>query len=107
MRYSFKVFNNFVKSINLESYRSKYSRIKTVEMDLPKNIQALNTIYANYWDNEHKFNMPPTFEEYYKIYTEECGANINKFWAESGFGKECDCFPRGLEARIYRPGHHF
>jgi len=33
-------FDEFLKTLDLTSYREKYSRIKIVEMDLPKNIQA-------------------------------------------------------------------
>ena len=41
----YEKFDRFVKTINLEKYRLKYSHIKIVEMDLPINIQALKTIY--------------------------------------------------------------
>ncbi|MBU4480733.1 TaqI family restriction endonuclease [Patescibacteria group bacterium] len=31
----------FLESVNLNAYREKYSPIKIVEMDLPKEIQAI------------------------------------------------------------------
>ena len=32
-------FNIFLKNIDLKNYREKYSKIKTVELDLPKKIK--------------------------------------------------------------------
>ena len=45
-------FEEFLKSINLGSYREKYRPIKIVEMDLPKNIQAIAILYEIYWDKK-------------------------------------------------------
>jgi hypothetical protein len=43
-------FEKFLESVDLKSYRKKYSRIKIVEMDLPKDIQAIELLYKVYWD---------------------------------------------------------
>lgn len=102
MKFSYDQITEFVKSINLDEYRKKYSKIKTVEMDLPKKIQALNTIYDIYWKNIYNFDKPLSFDDYYKVYFNSCKNDIKEFWNNSGFGTDCDCFPRGLEARIYR-----
>lgn len=101
-RFTYEQFTDFCEQIDLESYRQKYSRIKTVEMDLPRSIQALDTIYENYWDNVNNLANPPTFEEYYKLYYERHREQIEAFWRTTGFCTDCNCFPNGLQARIYR-----
>ncbi len=47
-------FEKFLESVDLRDYRKKYSQIKTVEMDLPKDIQAIELLYKVYWE-ERKF----------------------------------------------------
>ena len=102
MHFDLEKFTKFLKEIDLNKY-SDYKKIKIVEMDLPKNIQALDTIYEVYWDSKGVGLIePPSFEKYYKIYYASCISEIKEFWKKTGFGLECDCFPKGLQARIYR-----
>ena len=42
-------FEKFLESVNLVAYRKKYRPIKLVEMDLPKEIQAIAMLYKVYW----------------------------------------------------------
>lgn len=103
MRYTLNEFEAFLKGIDLDLHREQYSKIKTVEMDLPKNIQALDTIYEVYWNKDsEQYKKPLSFDEFYDVYYEKCKENILIFWEKSGFGMDCQCFPRGLKARIYR-----
>jgi hypothetical protein len=46
-------FIQFLKTINLEYYRKKYIGNKSVEEDLPPNIQILNFIYKKYWEERN------------------------------------------------------
>lgn len=101
-RFTLKQFEDFLKKVDLDSYREKYSKIKIVEMDLPRNIQALQTIYEQYWDNIDNRKKLPSFDEYYDIYWKRHKKEIKEFQKKSGFGSDCDCFERGLKARIYR-----
>lgn len=101
-RFTLEKFEKFLKGVDLLGYRDRYSKIKTVEMDLPRQIQALQTIYEQYWDNIDNRDEPLSFDEYYKVYYETHQKDIEDFWHKSGFGTACDCFPKGLEARIYR-----
>lgn len=91
-----KRFNKFLKTVDLQGYRKKYSRIKIVEMDLDKEIQAITLLYKVYWE-EKKFL---SFEKFYKRYLKEKGKTIEEFRLKTTMCK--DCFRRGLEARIYR-----
>lgn len=89
-------FTNFLESVNLKIYREKYRQIKIVEMDLPKDIQAISLLYEVYW-KQKKFI---SFEEFYKIYLEKLKDKIEGFRIKTTMCK--DCFYRGLPARIYR-----
>ena len=89
-------FDDFLKSVDLKSYRDKYRSIKIVEMDLPKEIQAINMLYKVYWDKK-KFL---SFEKFYEEYLQEHRTDIDRFQEKTGMCKTC--FSKGLPARIYR-----
>ena len=89
-------FDNFLQSVDLKSYRDKYRPIKIVEMDLPKEVQAINMLYKVYWDQK-KFL---SFEDFYKEYSNSQKTEIESFRQKITMCK--DCFYRGLPARIYR-----
>ncbi len=103
MRFTLTQFEDFLRSVNLTSYREKYQRIKTVEQDLPKNMRPSDLLYNIYWDKSgKKYKTPPSFDEFYRIYHKKYKDEINKFWDKQGYGKHCNCFKNGLKARIYR-----
>ena len=101
-KFTLQQFTAFLESVDLEQYRKRFSQIKTVEMDLPRNIQALKTIYEQYWQNKDDINEPLAFDKYYDVYWHTHEKDITDFWNKTGFGRNCDCFQKGLEARIYR-----
>ncbi len=89
-------FDKFLQSVDLKSYRDMYRPIKIVEMDLPKEVQAINALYKVYWDQK-KFL---SFEDFYKEYLSSQKTEIESFRQKITMCK--DCFYRGLPARIYR-----
>jgi len=89
-------FNKFLQSIELKAYREKYVPIKIVEMNLPKNIRAIELLYRVYW-NEKKFI---SFDDFYKIYEKEKGRELRKFQIKTGMCSKC--FEKGIRARTYR-----
>lgn len=91
-----QIFDNFLQSLDLKSYRDKYRPIKIVEMDLPKEVQAINMLYFVYWDQ--KTLLP--FANFYKVYLNSQKTEIESFRQKITMCK--DCFYRGLPARIYR-----
>jgi hypothetical protein len=91
-----KKFDKFLQSVDLKSYRDKYRPIKIVEMDMPKEVQAISMLYKIYWDKK-KF-LP--FEDFYKEYLNSLKTEIELFREKTTMCK--DCFYRGLPARIYR-----
>jgi hypothetical protein len=99
MTTKFEHFDTFVKTIDLNAYRLKYSHIKIVEMDLPKNIQALKALYKYYWSDVNIQNIPD-FEQFYELYYKDSREEIEKFRIKT---EMCEtCFNKGLRARIYR-----
>lgn len=70
--------------------------IKIVEMNLPKNIQAIELLYRVYWDEKRFID----FEEFYKIYEKEKKKELRKFQKKSGMCAKC--FGKGIRARTYR-----
>ena len=43
-----KEFENFLSGLNLQEYREKYTKYKTVELNLAKEILPLRHIYREY-----------------------------------------------------------
>jgi hypothetical protein len=91
-----KKFSEFLAKINLGRYRKLYASVRIVEMDLPRNIQALVTLYEIYWTKRKFF----TFEKYYDYYLKVNKTNIEIFRKKIGMCSSC--FDKGLKARIYR-----
>jgi hypothetical protein len=91
-----KKLETFLEGVDLQHYREIYRPIKLVEMDLPKNIQALEYLYKIYWDEKRFIG----FEEFYKEYLGGHKVELEDFRTKITM---CDdCFYRGLPARIYR-----
>lgn len=89
-------FSNFLLSVDLRGYREEYRPIKLVEMDLPKNIQAIEMLYQFYWEQKNFLD----FGDFYEAYLESKKSEIESFRQKITMCK--DCFYRGLPARIYR-----
>ena len=92
-------FESFLAKIDLQKYREQYSPIKLVELDLPKEIQALRHIYEIYWF-ERDPNKWLNFEDFYKVYSIDLQGELEAFRIKTQFSKET--FELGLPARIYR-----
>lgn len=96
MTFKKQEFENFLQGVNLEFYRKQFLPIKIVEMDLPKNIQAIELMYEVYWDQGNFLS----FEEFYKEYLNKYSQNLEIFRKKITMCQ--DCFYKGLPARIYR-----
>tara|TARA_B100000989_G_C19467810_1_gene439194 strand:- start:162 stop:839 length:678 start_codon:yes stop_codon:yes gene_type:complete len=89
-------FNKFLKDVDLKKYREKYSKIKTVELDLPKNIQCIRKCYEYYWE---KFELL-SFEKFYEKHLDAIKDELENFRKKSFFSHET--FYLGYPARMYR-----
>lgn len=89
-------FEKFLQAIDLKSYRDTYRTVKLVEMDLPKEIQAIELMYEIYWDKKEFIDYESFYQRYCTLKKDSLEAFRNKIGM-------CDtCFYRGLPARIYR-----
>lgn len=89
-------FSKFLESVDLPAYRDKYRPIKIVEMDMPKEVQAIGLLYKIYWSEKRFID----FDSFYKEYLNALKLDIEKFRIRTTMCE--DCFYRGLPARIYR-----
>lgn len=89
-------FEKFLETVDLGGYRKKFMPIKIVEMDLPKEIQALDLLYKTYWDKRRMIPFEQFYEEYEKLYRK----NLKLFRKKTQMCPKC--FDKGLPARIYR-----
>lgn len=89
-------FEEFLKDVNLKDYRAKYSGIKILEMDMPKDTQAIDLLYKAYWNERIFLN----FENFFTRYLDERKKKLKIFKKKTTMCN--DCFNRGLKARIYR-----
>lgn len=92
-----ETMNAFLGGGDLTKYREKYSRIKLVELDLDRGIQALRHLYREYWERRAQF---PSYERFYEMYSSDLRRELEEFRREKMFSEET--FYRGLPARIYR-----
>lgn len=96
MKKNLEKFNTFLESVDLESYRKRFISVKIVEMDMPKDVQAINLLYKIY-GIEKRFI---SYDEFYKEYLSSLKKEIEIFRLKTTMCT--DCFYRGLPARIYR-----
>lgn len=90
-------FNDFLSRIDLVALRDKYKDIKIVELDMPKDVQALRCIYLEYWDKRKAWLE---YEDFYEVYKQSLQSELESWRKKCQFSKET--FYRGLPARIYR-----
>ena len=89
-------FEKFLQSVDLNAYREKYRPIKLVEMDLPKEIQAIEMLYEIYWGQKRFLSFEDFYQEYFKAHKKK----LEDFRKKVGMCPKC--FKKGLPARIYR-----
>ena len=92
-----KEFETFLSSLNLQKYRETYTKYKTVELNLAKEILPLRHIYKEYW---HKHSNWKDYEQFYDSYYQDLQKKIENFRDKYFFSKET--FKMGFKARIYR-----
>lgn len=98
-----KDFIKFLSSIDLEAYRKRFVGNKSVEEDLPKNIQILKYIYKQYWVDRNYLS----FDEFINIVISEIESDLRLYNKKrNNFSKHSEgaylAFLDGWVARQYR-----
>lgn len=93
----FSKYESFLKNIPLERY-SELRQIKTVEQDLPKEINPMPLIYEFYWEKKDFVDFDLFFREYWKRHY----PHIEKFKQKYFWGCTDEFVKIGFRARLYR-----
>lgn len=95
-----EAFEAFLETIPLEDYRHELLMVKTVEQDLPKELNPLPDIYKIYWtDCPKEF---PSYEEFFITWWKEHLDPIDNFVKQYFWGCSYDFVRLGFKARLYR-----
>jgi len=93
-------FEEFLASIPLERYREELLPVKTVEQDLPKNLNPLPAIYEKYWlPKEEAF---PDYDEFFRTWWTNHLKPLDDFIRQYFWGCSHEFVYIGFKARIYR-----
>ncbi len=93
-------FEAFLATIPLDRYRDELEPVKTVEQDLPKNLNPLPAIYANYWVNEP--TDFPDFEDFFHAWWTDHLRPLDDFIRKYFWGCSHEFVYLGFKARLYR-----
>jgi len=94
-------YEEFLKKIPIEKYQ-ELRDIKTVEQDLPKNINPMPLLYKFYWKDNEEDNKFVDFDSFFNEYWEKNHADIMKFKEKFFCGCTEEFVKKGFKARLYR-----
>jgi len=97
-----EAFEHFLKHLDLDAYQKKYRLIKTVEQDLPKELNPLPELYEHYWKPGEKAFHFPSFEDFFNRWWEKHLKPLDEFIRKYFWGCSYEFVRLGLEARFYR-----
>lgn len=97
-----EAFEAFLRGLDLESYGGKYRSIKTVEQDLPKELNPLPDLYEHYWKPGENHPSFPPFEEFFSRWWDTRLKPLDEFIRKYFWGCSYEFVRLGLEARLYR-----
>ncbi len=95
-----KKFEDFLATIPLDNYRTELEPVKTVEQDLPKDLNPLPAIYANYWVNSP--TEFPNFEDFFHKWWTDHLRPLDAFIRKYFWGCSHEFVYLGFKARLYR-----
>lgn len=93
-------FEAFLSSIPLEQYRTELLLIKTVEQDLPKELNPLPDIYQAYWIEERTSFL--TYDEFFDRWWTNHLKPLDRFISQYFWGCSHNFVRQGFRARLYR-----
>ena len=94
------LFENFLAKIPLDHYRNELASIKTVEQDLPRELNPIPAIYASYWKPDPiRF---PDYEDFFCEWWNEKLRYLDGFIKKYFWGCSYQFVQLGFKARLYR-----
>lgn len=97
-----EAFEDFLKRLDLKAYQHKYRPIKTVEQDLPRELNPLPDLYEHYWKPGGGTLSFPSFEAFFDGWWEKHLKPLDEFIRKYFWGCSYEFVRLGLEARLYR-----
>ncbi|RTI13152.1 restriction endonuclease [Thermus scotoductus] len=97
-----EAFEDFLRGLDLESYGGKYRSTKTVEQDLPRELNPLPDLYEHYWKPNANHPFFPPFEEFFSQWWDRRLKPLDEFIRKYFWGCSYEFVRLGLEARLYR-----
>lgn len=97
-----KAFENFLGRLDLDAYQHRYRPIKTVEQDLPRELNPLPDLYEHYWKPDKDDPFFPGFEDFFNRWWEKRLKPLDEFIRKYFWGCSYEFVRLGLEARLYR-----
>jgi hypothetical protein len=103
-REALKAFESFLEGLDLRGYEQKYRPIKTVEQDLPPELNPLPDLYENYWKPGVRNPSFPSYEEFFEAWWQKRvrSSALDAFIRKYFWGCSYNFVQLGLEARLYR-----
>jgi hypothetical protein len=97
-------YRNFLVSIRLDEYRTKFKDVKWVEQDLPKDLLPQASIFKRYWYEQNFLDFDSWFEEFWReLHSNAVSITALKDFKKYYFDKDNDgWFKLGFKARMYR-----
>jgi len=93
-------FEQFLESIPLDRYRQELMPLKTVEQDLPSDLNPLPDIYSTFWVREP--TQFPDYEAFFENWWSSHLAPLDTFIRKYFWGCSHEFVFLGLKARLYR-----
>lgn len=97
-----EAFEHFLRHLDLYTYQEKYRPIKTVEQDLPKELNPLPDLYEHYWKPGGEAFHFPSFEDFFNRWWEKRLRPLDEFTGKYFRGCSYEFVRLGFEARLYR-----
>ncbi len=97
-----EIFERFIAGLDLEYYQQKYRHIKTVEQDLPKELNPLPDLYEHYWKPPEGNSTFLSFEDFFECWWKKRLQPLDEFIRKYFWGCSYQFVRLGLEARLYR-----
>ncbi|MEM3036410.1 MAG: TaqI family restriction endonuclease [Thermoplasmata archaeon] len=97
-----KNFEDFLTSIPLDNYREELLAVKTVEQDLPRDLNPIPYIYEIYWVENDSINAFPNYDEFFNNWWENHLRALDIFIKQYFWGCSYDFVRLGFKARLYR-----
>lgn len=101
-QHALRQFEEFLVSIPLEKYREELLTVKTVEQDLPRDLNPLPAIYEAYWRPEQQALSLPSYEEFFERWWKSHLTPLDDFIGKYFWGCSRDFVRLGFKARLYR-----